>query len=109
MALYIDSENTIWAGTNGKGLNVYNPHKDCFQNALPNTMKKGEVVSCILEDNQKGLWITMTSEMIHIDKTKKGKTYKYLPQKTDCKITSSTEMPVRKGKMANYISVGFTA
>lgn len=73
MALYIDSENTIWAGTNGKGVNVYNPHKDRFQNALPNTMKKGEVVSCILEDNQKGLWITMTSEMIHIDKTKKGK------------------------------------
>lgn len=73
MTLYVDSDNTIWAGTNGKGLNIYNPHKDCFQNALPSIMKKGEVVSCILEDNQKGLWITMTSEMIHIDKTKKEK------------------------------------
>lgn len=73
MTLYIDSDDIIWAGTNGKGLNIYNPQKDCFQNALPNTMKKGEVVSCILEDTQKGLWITTTSEMIHIDKMKNGK------------------------------------
>lgn len=109
MTLYIDSENTIWAGTNGKGLNVYNPHKDCFQNALPNAMKKGEVVSCILEDNQKGLWVTMTSEMIHIDKTKKETTYRHSPPKTDCKITYSTGTPVPKDKTANCISAGYTA
>lgn len=74
MTLYIDSDNTIWAGTNGKGLSIYNPEKDCFQYALPTNMKKGEVISCILEDNQKGLWITTTSEMIHIhkDQTKKS-------------------------------------
>lgn len=72
MTLYIDSDNLIWAGTNGTGLNIYNPQKDCFQHALPNAMKKGEIVSCILEDNQKGIWATMTSEMIHIDKTQKN-------------------------------------
>lgn len=40
MTLYIDSDNTIWAGTNGKGLSIYNPEKDCFQYALPTNMKK---------------------------------------------------------------------
>lgn len=73
MTLYIDSDNTIWAGTNGKGLSIYNPEKDCFQYALPANMKKGEVISCILEDNQKGLWITTTSEMIHIHKNQPNK------------------------------------
>lgn len=72
MTLYIDSDNIIWAGTNGKGLNIYNPINDCFQHALPATMKKGEIISCILEDNQKGIWATTTSEMIHINKNKAG-------------------------------------
>lgn len=40
MTLYIDGDNTIWAGTNGKGLSIYNPEKDCFQYALPTNMKK---------------------------------------------------------------------
>lgn len=45
-----------------------------FSVCIANQYKKGEVISCILEDHQKGLWITTTSEMIHIHKgqTKKS-------------------------------------
>lgn len=66
LTLCIDSNNRIWAGTNGNGLNLYDTHNDSFIPAFNTYFEPGDVVFSMLEDNEKGLWLTTNSKMYHI-------------------------------------------
>lgn len=53
LTLCIDSNNRIWAGTNGNGLNLYDTHNDSFIPAFNTYFEPGDVVFSMLEDNEK--------------------------------------------------------
>lgn len=66
MTILIDSQNHIWAGTNGNGINIYDPETDSFKVMFKDFLKKGEVVYCIVEDDNNNLWFTTNSRMYNI-------------------------------------------
>lgn len=56
--IYQDSKNNIWVGTNGGGLNLYEPKTQSYKNysttdGLPNNM-----INTIIEDIDNNLWIS---------------------------------------------------
>lgn len=67
MTLCVDSQNRIWAGTNGNGLDLYDPDTDRFVSVFDNCFEAGDVVFSMLEDNDNTLWLTTNSQMYHID------------------------------------------
>ena len=44
MTLCVDSQNRIWAGTNGNGLDLYDPDTDRFVSVFDNCFEAGDVV-----------------------------------------------------------------
>ena len=55
--LYVDSQNQLWAGTYGGGLNRYDPASDRFVSEKHDSTEKSAIVWAVLEDNQGNLWI----------------------------------------------------
>lgn len=55
--LFQDSENRIWAGTDGGGLCVYNPQKDCFESINKMTDFPTDIINSITEDKEGTLWL----------------------------------------------------
>ncbi len=58
LSVFEDSSGHLWVGTNGAGLNLYQPHSDNFKritsaNGLPNM-----TISGIIEDGNNDLWLT---------------------------------------------------
>lgn len=66
MTIFTDSHNNIWVGTNGNGINLYDPNSDCFKCMFNEYIEKYEVVYCILEDDNGNLWFTTNSKMYNI-------------------------------------------
>lgn len=66
MTILIDSNDNVWAGTNGNGVNLYDKETDCFKAVFNELLEKDEVVYCMLEDNGGNLWITSNSKMYNI-------------------------------------------
>lgn len=55
--LYVDSQNQIWSGTYGGGLNRFDPINDRFVAEKHASTEKSAIVWAVLEDNQGNLWI----------------------------------------------------
>lgn len=56
--LHEDSNGFIWIGTNGQGLNKYNPKTDSSQHFTVKDGLPGNEIFSILEDYEQNLWIT---------------------------------------------------
>jgi len=66
-AIFIDSQNRIWVGTNGGGLNLFNQADGTFetftmQDGLPNNVVVG-----ILEDNKGYIWLSTNRGLSKFD------------------------------------------
>ncbi len=55
--LYLDHKHRIWGGTEGEGLVLYDPQKDCFITMQKNLRLPGDVVHCMEEDKEGKLWL----------------------------------------------------
>lgn len=71
--LCFDSNNRLWVGTDGDGLNMYDRSKDRFFPLAHESLYSGENVSNILEDHNGTIWFTTNSEMVHLTTTPDGK------------------------------------
>lgn len=70
--LCLDSNNRLWVGTDGAGLNTYDSERDCFVPIAHEFVNSGEIVSNILEDNNGTIWFTTNSEMVHLTTSPEG-------------------------------------
>lgn len=66
-SLFEDSKGNIWAGTQHRGVNIYNPEDGTFryldvQEGLPSS-----TVSSILEDHLGNIWLATTNGLVQID------------------------------------------
>lgn len=57
-SLYIDSDNRIWAGMIGGGLNLYDPDKDIFVPVQKKYNIPGHSINGIIEDDVGDLWLS---------------------------------------------------
>lgn len=67
MTLCADKQGRVWAGTNGNGLDLYDPKIDRFISVFNENFEAGDVIFSMLEDNSHDLWLTTNSQMYHID------------------------------------------
>ena len=65
--LYIDSQNRIWVGTNGFGMNVFDSKSETFKTYTTKDGLVNNAVLNIIEDNQGYLWITTNRGMSRFD------------------------------------------
>jgi ligand-binding sensor domain-containing protein/signal transduction histidine kinase/AraC-like DNA-binding protein len=54
--IHIDSENTVWIGTHGGGINCYNPKTDRFE-TIAGVEEAGNDIYCLFQDNYNDLII----------------------------------------------------
>lgn len=69
--IYEDSDSTLWIGTEGGGLHVYNREKDTFSPLTNDLFVKSNVIYGILEDESKHLWLSTNNGLVRYDKTNK--------------------------------------
>ncbi len=66
MMICADSYGRIWAGANSNRLSLYDAVQDRFLSAFEEDIQGKELVSCIIEDNQRSLWVTTHTFLYHI-------------------------------------------
>lgn len=75
--ILIDSKNRIWVGTNGKGINLYNPEKDNFTRFnTENSNLRNNFISNLKETTD-GLIVATTTKGFSILYPETGKIYNY--------------------------------
>jgi len=57
LCMYKDTRNRIWTGTEGGGLYIYRPDKDCFEEKINQYKLPCDVISSIEEDEMGHLWL----------------------------------------------------
>lgn len=55
--LYVDTNNTLWLGTYGGGLNRFDRAQQRFEPVIHDTTEKGAVVWAVREDSAGNLWV----------------------------------------------------
>ena len=66
-ALFIDSQNRVWVGTNGFGLNLFDRESETFRNFTTQDGLVNNSVLNIIEDNAGYFWITTNRGMSRFD------------------------------------------
>lgn len=72
ISLLVDSNDRVWAGTNGNGLDIYDRTNDCFVSVYNDIFDEGDVVLSIIEDNTGNLWFPTYTKMFKLSITDKG-------------------------------------
>lgn len=71
-----DSNGNIWVGTNGGGIDIYNPGKDIFEKFdLDETINNADIYSIIRDFNNNMWFSTNTGIHVYYTKTKKLKSF----------------------------------
>ncbi|MDN3666951.1 two-component regulator propeller domain-containing protein [Algibacter miyuki] len=74
--IHEDSEGYLWIGTNGAGLDKFDPKTGDFENFSIKEGLSGNEVFSILEDSEKNLWLTTENGLCKFDKqTNVGQSY----------------------------------
>ncbi|WP_163724778.1 two-component regulator propeller domain-containing protein [Parabacteroides sp. PM5-20] len=76
--LFIDSKQRLWAGTEGGGLSLYDPAKDCFRPLHHQLSLPGDAIVSIQQDAKGNLWMGSNVGLIrlHIPDTIADATYR---------------------------------
>lgn len=80
-ALWVDSKNRVWVGTEGKGLSMLDTDRRAFRHYSPDTMPlitNGDVMA-VIEDSHRNIWFgTYGGGLYRIDK--RGGLTRFLPK-----------------------------
>lgn len=94
-SLFVDDDGTIWIGTNGGGINYYNPVTNKFNCIKYNEKEDGslpsDIVKCITKDKEGFLWFGTENGI-----------YKYNPKTKESEVYQ-IDRPNSKGLMNNRI------
>ncbi|MGQ1911798.1 hybrid sensor histidine kinase/response regulator transcription factor [Marinifilum sp. RC60d5] len=78
MSIYGDSSGIIWIGTNGGGLNKYNPKRKKIghykNTSLPGSLSSNKIRS-VFEDSNKNIWIGTEGGGVNFLNTSKGRNF----------------------------------
>ena len=90
-----DSDNIVWIGTFGKGLDRFDPATNSFthfrHDPKNNSSLGNDTVTALLEDHEQNLWVGNYSGLDMID-NKTGKFTHYQPQANDNTSLSSRQI-----------------
>ena len=65
--IFVNKEGNILAGTDGGGLNLYDPHLDSFISIHTQYNIPGDMICSILEDKQQNLWMGSNVGLIKLN------------------------------------------
>lgn len=66
LCLFIDSRQRIWAGTEGGGLNLFDPLQDTFEPVHRRMQLPGDAIYSIQEDKRGNLWMATRDGLIRL-------------------------------------------
>lgn len=66
LCVFIDSRQRVWAGTEGGGLNLFDPLRDTFEPVHRRMQLPGDAIYSIQEDKQKNLWMATNEGLIRL-------------------------------------------
>ncbi|NBC81880.1 MAG: hypothetical protein GVY19_00720 [Bacteroidetes bacterium] len=69
LSIYKDSDNMLWVGTHGGGLNLFDPAIDGFRKFTTHEGLSGNIVYDILEDQEDNLWLSTSKGICKFNKT----------------------------------------
>lgn len=66
LCLFIDSRQRIWVGTEGGGLNLFDPLQDGFEPVHQRMQLPGDAIYSIQEDRQGNLWMATQAGLVRL-------------------------------------------
>ncbi|TLV02579.1 hybrid sensor histidine kinase/response regulator [Dyadobacter luticola] len=79
LSVYVDKTGSVWIGTEGGGLNLFNPEEETFTHFIRNQKNpktiSNNLINCIFEDSKNHFWIGTSGGLNLFDRKKRTFTH----------------------------------